>query len=314
MPVEDDDDLPGEVVAPPKPAKPKPIPAKEPEESEPETPPPPPKKKHTHTGVLLARARQFGFSQADLDNHPSSVIWEEIDRITAQQARQQAGQQPAVKEPEPEDEVEAFLKTCEDEPTAKMIRALAKRADTKELREKLEKLDQLEANEKARTLRAHDEAVDDAFASLPAEYKALIGEGDMAGLTDPGARGWRNAIYGDAKITPADSPRTIKRKITEAAAARAADRLKGKKKPAAEEAEEHDSAYGGAGRNGTPPRAANGRFTAEDYEAGVIPKPNGKKTGIDQLSPVDGMRRILREAGDPRGDRPHVEFDEDLPE
>lgn len=309
MPIEDDDDLPGEVAAPPK--KPKPEPktmtsALPDEPIEPEVLAP---KKHEHTDFLVSRAKQFGFTQRDLDNHPSNVIWEEINRIIAlQQSRAPTGQ-AAPKEPEPEDEVEAFLKTCEDEPTAKMIRALAKRADTKDIREKLAKLDQLEAAEKARTVRAQDEAVDDGFASLPAEFKAIVGDGDMAGLTDHGARGWRNAIYGEAKITPADSPRAIKRKILEAATALAGEKVKPKKPPVEEE---EVSAYKPV-QNGKP-RDTNGRFTAEQFEQAQIVKPNGKKTGIDQLSPVDGMRRILKEAGDPRGDRPSIDFDEDLPE
>lgn len=306
MPIEDDDDLPGEAVPLPKPAKPKTLTSLTPNDPEPESPPPAPKK-HEHTDFLVSRAKQFGFSQRDLDNHPSNVIWEEINRIIAlQQARQPNPSAP--KEPEPEDEVEAFLKTCEDEPTAKMIRALAKRADQKEVREKLAKIDAMEAKEKARTDRAANEAVNDGFANLPDEFKSLVGDGDMEELNDPGARGWRLEIYRQAKInTDTDSQRTINKKIREAAAAVAGDRIKPKKK-AAEGATAYDDETPGQ------PRGTNGRFTKEQFEQAQITKPNGKKTGIDQLSPVDGMRRILKEAGDSRGDRPSIDFDEDLPE
>ena len=307
-----DDDLPGD----PEPKKPEPKKnVAPPAAKKPEPEPEPEPKKHRHTSRLVALAAEYGLTQDDLDNHPSEVIWEEIHRLQQLEAARKpapAAQAEPAKKDEPEvDEDEQYLAELKevDPKLEKIIRRAMSRDDLKPINEKLARLDALEKAEQARQARQANDLLDAAFEALGDKFEPLVGKGSIAEV-NPGEQGWRGAIYAKAKIDFAtDSPSRINAKIKAAAQALAGDRVKEKEPEAANDYEA--AAQGGAK---TPPRAANGRFTAADFERGQIHRPNGKQTGLEQLDAVEATRRYLKEHGDPRGDRAPIEFDEDLPE
>src|ERR1700727_1249838 len=143
MPAEDDD-LPGD-------STPEPTTKKKPTEPVEERAAP---RKHQHTQRLVSIATELGFSQADLDNHPSETIWEEVHRIQTLQAEQSKAKQLALEKPktpvEEVDEDEAYIAELEKDPEvspkfAKLLRKLKAGSDNKEVKEKLDKLDAIEA-------------------------------------------------------------------------------------------------------------------------------------------------------------------------
>lgn len=302
QPVITDDDLPGDPPAP----SPRPAPS-------PPVAPEPPPKKHQHSSRLTKLALEMGYTQADLDDHPSEAIWEDIERVRAVEVpRPAAAVAPTPPTPEPPaDPDEAYLSELEKvEPHLARLQRQA-RKDLQEVRAQLkakdEVLETLTKAEQQRQSRAVTRMVDLAFAALPEKFHELVGVGAIEELTDPGQKGWRGAIYQAAKIAATDGTRAIAQKILAAATAVCGDRVK----------ETPTDPYGRL--PATPPRPVppkdpvNGRFTAEQFEQGQIHRPNGRQTGHDQLSAVEATRRYLKEIGDPRGDRPVVEFDEDLP-
>jgi len=306
----DVDDLPGaepaESVAARKPPGGKDAPADRPE---------PAPKKYTHTSRLTKLALEHELTQEDLDKFPSDAIWEEIDRIrgTTQPQRQEppAAAKPAEKPATPADPDEEYLAELEkvDPQLAKLMRRAIAKDDLKPIQEKLEKLDRLEAAEQQRQARAVTRALDDAFAALPEKFAALVGEGPIEELTDPGQKGWRGAIYQAAKIQPGDGRKAIAQKIAAAAEAVAGSRVKDA--PA-------DPYAAAAARPAkpTPPRdPGNGRFTVPEFNGGLIHRPNGKQTGADPLDDKEQARRYFKDHGDPRGNAPRLEVeDDDLPE
>lgn len=305
-----DDDLPGD----PEPKKPPPKKnVAPPAAKQPEPEPEPEPKKHRHSSRLTALAGEYGFTQADLDDNPSEVLWEEIHRLQQiEAARKPVQQVQTEKKAEPEvekDPDEEYLaELAEVDPKlAGLIRRLKSTDHLKPINERLEKLDALEKAEQARQARHATEIVDAAFAALGEKFEPLIGSGPIADLADPGQRGWRAEIYQRAKIDFAnDSPSRISAKIKAAALALAGDRVK-EKEP------EPTNDYEAAADRRPQPRGTNGRFTAADFERGQIHRPNGKQTGVDQLDDVEAARRYFREHGDPRGHHAPIEFDEDLP-
>ena len=268
-------------------------------------------KKYTHSSRLTKLALDLGFSQQDLDKFPSDAIWEEIDRIRGTTQPQRA--EPAKPEPKapPADPDEEYLSELEkvDPQLAKLMRRAIAKDDLKPIQEKLEKLDRLEAAEQQRQARAVTRALDDAFAALPEKFAALVGEGPIEELTDPGQKGWRGAIYQAAKIQPGDGRKAIAQKIAAAAEAVAGSRVKDA--PA-------DPYAAAAARPAkpTPPRdPGNGRFTVPEFNGGLIHRPNGKQTGADPLDDKEQARRYFKDHGDPRGNAPRLEVeDDDLPE
>lgn len=274
---------------------------------EPETP-----KKPKHSSRLLAAAAEHGYSEADLEDFTSEEVWAEIRELDKRAAaRQQPAPAPKAekKEPAAEDDDEAYLKALKAEGyTDTFIAGERKKlARIKAAEEKAAKLDALEAAEKTRAAAAINDTIDAAFTALGKKYEPLVGTDSIADLTDPGQRGWRDAIVREAKIQHGDSKSTIAKKV----AAAAAKLAKGK----VEEDEPETVADGYAvGGKKLPPKDANGRFTAEDFANGHVQKPSGKKTGLAGLDAVEGVRQMLRANGDPRGYRSTVvEMDDDLP-
>lgn len=315
----DDDDLPDEPQAadrqpaePKKPAKPQ-QPAREPQAAA----EPPAQKKPAHSTVLLKAAAEFGFTPDDLEGFSADEIWEELHRLrTLEAAKPQQQQKPAeptapAKPPaDPDEEYLAELEKVDPQLTRLLRKAIAGQ-DLKPIHEKLSKLDALEAAEQTRQARALDRAIDAAFAALPEKFLPLVGEGPIAELTDPGQKGWRGEIYRVAGIKPGDTARQIAAKVAKAAEERAGQFVK---EPAAQ------SAYDRTPPAPKPPAAdrprdANGRYTVGDFNGGLVHRPNGKQTGIEQLEPEEKARRAFREAGDPRGFRPVLGIeDDDLPD
>lgn len=307
-----DDDLPGN-PEPKKPSAETKKPSPETKRPATETPEPEPEpKKHRHSSRLMRLAEDYGFTQDDLDNHPSEVIWEEIHRLQQLEAARKSAPQPETQKAEPEvDEDEQYLAELKevDPKLEKIIRRAMSRDDLKPINEKLAKLDALEKAEQARQARTANDLLDAAFEALGEKFEPLVGKGSISEI-NPGEQGWRGAIYAKAKIDHAsDSPSRINAKIKAAALALAGDRVK-------EKETEAPNAYEAAAQSdkrSQPSRDTNGRFTAADFERGHVHRPNGKQTGLDQLDAVEATRRYLREHGDPRGDRASIEFDEDLP-
>lgn len=309
-----DDDLPDDPAPGPK-KQPAQKPARRPD-PDPDPEPAAEPKKHTHTARLTKLALEMGFTQADLDDFPSDVIWEEIDRIRAAEARPAdppPRPEPAAAAARPADPDEEYLAELEkvDPALAKLLRRAAAGPDLKPIHEKLAKLDALEAAEQRRQARATTRAIDAAFAALPAKFLPLVGEGPIEELTDPGQKGWRGAIYQKAGLAAGDGPKAVAAKI-----ARAAEEVAGPhvKEPAAASA--YDRAANGTPKapRPDPARDPNGRFTAEDFARGQVHRPTGRQTGPDNLDDVEQARRYMREHGDPRGSLPRAVIeDDDLP-
>lgn len=302
MPVTiEDDDLPGEKPESKPAVKPAPVAKK----ADPEPEPP---KKYQHVSRLVREALAAGLTQDDLDNHPSDVIAAELDRLE----RITASRTPPKTEPKAEtkaevDPEEAYLAELETThaPLVKILRQAKKdREELAAIKEQFQKeVEPLKQAEIKRQQLAFDRALDKAFAALPAEYEPLVGTGSIYELSDPGQKGWRGAIYQAAKLEATDSPRQIVAKVLAAAQAVAGPHVK--------KAAESTSAYDTLPKKPQPKSPVNGRFTKEEFEAAQLHRPNGKQTGHDQLNAVEATRRYLKEIGDPRGDRPAVDFDDD---
>jgi hypothetical protein len=300
----DDDDLPEPAAAK---AAVKPAPAAKKPEPEPE--PEPVAKKHTHTSRLVALARAAGFTQDDLDNHPSGVIWEELDRIgaTAKPPAAKPEPKPAAPEVDPEEAYLAELEASHAPLVGMLRKTKAELAAIKKAQaEKDEQIGKLTAAEQKRADRMRERWLDNAFAALPEEYHELVGTGPLAKIDNPAHQGWRGAIYRSAGLTADDDAEAVAAKVLAAATAKAGPHAK--KPPAA-------GAYDAAPARVPQKKDANGRFTKEDFEAGHLNRPNGKQTGKDQLDDKAAARRYFNEIGDPRGQRPAVEIeDDDVPE
>lgn len=290
-----------EFETPPKPAaKPAPVAKK------PESEPVEPAKKHTHSSRLVKAATEAGFTQDDLDNFPSDVIWEELHRIQSITIKTAPVAQPEVKKPEVDPE-EAYLAELEatHAPLANMLRqsktklAAMEKAQT----EKDEVIGKLTQAEQKRQQAAFDRALDKAFAALPEEYAEYVGTGSIHDLTDPGHMGFRGAIYKAAKLEATDSLKQIAAKIEAAAKSIVGPRIK--------QVADTTSAYDKLPARKPQPKDAKGKFTVEEFANGQVHRPAGKKTGLEGLSLEEGARRIMKEHGDPRGDRPVIEMDDE---
>jgi len=307
--IEDDDDLPGS-PEPKASAKKKPSPAPV-EEDEPEEKPAPPKK-HSHNSRLVDLAVHFGYSQAEMDSTPSDTLRQEIQLLQATVAANRPAPAPEKKVVETVDEEEEYLASLEANPEvdpkhAKFLRQLKLKADKSDQKELREKLTAMEERDKQRDIRQHVERIDNAFTSLGKKYEPIIGTGSMYDLTDPGERGWRAEIAKEAKIGPDDSQKSINTKIAAAAAKLAAKKVKVDDEDEPENPYEEEPI-----KKKTPAKdPESGRFTAEDFERGVISKPSGKKGEAENLSAVEQTRQHLRKNGDPRGFRPVVEMEDD---
>lgn len=295
----DDDDLPGD--PPPKgTVKPAPAPkAKVEPDPEPEAP-----KKFTHSSLLVRKATEAGFTQADLDNFPSEAIWEELDRVTSIARAQPKAAVKAEPKAEPVDPDEAYLAELETThaPLVKILRQAKK--DREELLATKEEVNGLKQSEVKRQQAAFDRALDKAFAALPEEYAEYVGTGSISDLSDPGHLGFRGAIYKAAKLEATDSLKQIAVKIEAAAKSIVGPRIK--------QVADTTSAYDKLpSRKPQPKDAVNGRFTKEDFEKGHVHKPGGKSTGVDPLDDVEQARRYFKEIGDPRGNHAGVSLDDD---
>ena len=315
-PAQTDDDLPDE-----EPTSGQPPARQQPPAAAPAAAPAAEPKKPAHSAVLLKAAAEFGFTPADLEGFSPEEVWEELHRLRDLEAAKPQQQPAKPAEPQaqpkpPADPDEEYLAELEkvDPGLARLHRRQMEKqaAFEKQLAEKDETIKTLTAAEQKRQVRAWTKAVDAAFAALPEKFLPLVGEGGIEGLTDPGQKGWRGAIYQKAGLTDADGAKAIAAKIAKAAEEVAGAHVK--EPPAA-------SAYDRAA-NGTPKaprpdreRDTNGRFTAGDFNAGLVHRPTGRQTGPDKLDDVEQARRAFREAGDPRGSRPVLEItDDDLPD
>lgn len=314
---EENDDLPGDNAPEPKrpaAAQRKPAAVVVEEEEEDRKPAP---KRHTHTTRAVDAALALGFSQSDLDNTPPAQLWEEIHNAMQLEARRR----PAAETAKPaktgktaaeieEEEEEAFLASLEANPDVdpaykKFLRRLKTKAEGKDIREKVAKIDAFEAREVAREERQFEENVDTAFANFAAKSKkheALVGTLPFRELTDPGHKGWRLEIYKVAKIVKGDSLRVMEAKMERAKEARLKDKLE---EP--ETHEEEPNAYEAAAKkNGRPPQPrepGTQRFTTEDFEGGTVVRPKARRVSTDGMNGPEVIRTALREAGDPRGER-----------
>ena len=214
-----DEDLPGATAGentPPAPAPAKQaVPARE--ETVAADPP-----KYSHSAYLTRLALQCGFSQADLDENPSSVIHAEIQALREhqRQTRQNtpaaaagarvaaAGGGPATPPPAPveDDPIDLIEKNPDQwDPT---VIAMAKRLKSQD--EKLKRLDALEQREATRTLQSLGEAIEDAFSRLP---EAVVGRGHLNEQPEHIQRR-RKRIYAMAQVNKdVDGPAVVRRKI-----------------------------------------------------------------------------------------------------
>lgn len=310
----ENDDLPGDETATPAP-EPAAIEKPEPKKA-PEAKPPEPRKVHTHTDRLRRIALGMGFSEADLDNHDSATIWEEVHRLQSLATEREKAKAPAKKEPEV-DEDEEFIKELEASDTDPKYIAFLKRqhARTKAAEAKAAKVDDLEARDKKRHEQALQDAADAAFASLAKDPKAalLIGTG-LTHELDPGEFGWRRAIWQAAKVDEAnDTPAVLQRKLVTAGKAMLAKKLGGGD-PAPQPPA---SPPPPAAPKKTPPRdPQNGRFTEEDYAKAKLPVPGNRLLeSSPELTGAAVIHAHMREVGDARASLEYVDRDEadDLP-
>ena len=300
-----DDDLPGEEPTP----KPKPAAKTKPPAAAPEPEP----AKHVHTQRLTKVALDMGFTQADLDGHSSEVIWEEIHRLNALAAEQEKARHVPVAAAVPktetpaEDDEDAFISDLEKNPDIdqRYVKKLKKdRERIKALEDKVGRVDQLEAAEKARAGRLQTEMIDTGIAALGEEFESLVGTESMAETTDPGHKGWRIEIYKNAGIDFAkDSQRVINKKIAAAAAQLAAGRITKKEEPA----NEYDQP--------AKREPGTGRFTKKDFERGAVSRPSAKKVGATEINGTEAIRQHFAANGDPRGSKNYTDPDDtdDLP-
>ena len=305
MPVFDDDNLPGD------PVEPVPTPSPAPRRGVEPAPEPTPTK-HTHSTRLVQLARQMGYSQDDLDNFPSAEIWEDIERVrAAEAAAKPTPQGVAATPPKPEaDPDEAYLARLGEEypDLARIIKKLHARPEAAVPKDVQEKIDRLEKAEQTRQARALDRALDDAFSALPDGYLELVGEGEY-GEVDAIQQATRVAIFKAAGVDAGkDGKKAIAQKIAAAAKSVAGTRVKDAPPSAYQQA--------AAKPQKTPPikDPATGRFTAQDFNNGHLHRPDGKRTGVEGMTLEEGVRQIMRKNGDPRGDRPVIDIDDNLPD
>lgn len=302
MPAEELDDLPGTKPD----ANPAPE-AKKPAKQQPDEP-----AKQTHSDRLVKLATDMGFSQRDLDTHTSAEIWDEIERIRELEAatrRPEPPKQQVEKKPDV-DEDEEYLEELAAHPETdqKLVKFLKKLHAKGKLADKVTELEQ---RDQQREQTRHFDMLETAFALLPKKYLPLIGEGSILEVTDPGARGWRQAVYAEAKIKPGDTQRAMNKKVLDAITKLAAGKVKDEEEEEEEPANPYEAPKSKKKKDIEKPRDAEGRFTADDFERGHVAKPSGKKIDAENLTAVEATRQYLRQNGDARGFRPSISFDDD---
>lgn len=316
----ENDDLPGdepapvpELKVPVVPAPKEPAPKVEPVEA---TPAP---KKNSHTERLTRIALQMGFSQADLDNHDSATIWEEVNRIQTLANASRVAKEPAKPAAPVVDEDEDYIKELEANPEndPKHIAFLKRQhARTKAAEAKAGKVDALEARDKQRNEQDLIAAAESAFAELAKrDPKAaiLIGTG-AADELDPGELGWRRHIWQNAGATEADSPAVLKRKLIAVGGPMLAKKTGATIAPSPPVVPPPPPA---PAKKPLPPRGQDGKFTEADYEAAKLPQPGNRTLeGAPELVGAAAIHSYLREIGDPRAGLSYVDRDDadDLPD
>lgn len=304
----ENDDLP---EAPAK-GKKKPPAAASPPPAVPPPPPPPEAKKYKHTSRLIALATQAGYTLEDIETTDAATLWEEIDRLQAMHARNRpAPPPPKVEKTEPADEDEEFLKelaaTDVDPKYVSFLRRQHSR--TKAAEAKAAKADELEKKFGEQTRQQQFDAIDAGFIKLSENpgFAAVIGAGYASETTDPGHRGWRQAIAGNAGLQDGDTLATITHKIIQTGSKMLAGKAAPPSPPVAP----------------PPPPAkkppvqdpVTGRFTAEDFASASLPNAGDRRAERNGLTGAAVLHEHLREIGDERGQREFVDdSNDDLPE
>ena len=301
MPVEEEDDtndLPGDEPKKkpdPEPKKKAPVAVEEPE------PAPVKKQVQQHPQRLVDAAIHYGFSQADIDSTPSAELRQDIQIVQAAMASNTPkAAEPKTPTPEPVDEDDAYLDSIAANPEVdpkyvKLLRNLKSKAEAKDVREKLAKVDQLEQAHVSRTNRDNTDMVESAMAALPKRYQKIIGTEPYGDMPEGAEKQRKFAIYQMAKIDfQKDSKRSIEKKIAAAAATLY---------PGAEKEEEDDpepvSAFDTPPKKKAPQKdPETGRFTADDFEKGHLAKSSGRKTvGATSLNGPQAVRRWKNDSG-----------------
>lgn len=291
----EDDDLPS-----PAPKAPAPRVAVSPP-TPPPPPPPPAAKKYTHSARLVAEARRLGFTQDDLDDNESAVIWEEIHNLTrVEAARNIATPPPPVPDPpavvDPDDEVLSEWEAVDPKGAAYLRRQREEMKVLKaSLKERDEKLETLTKAEQQRQQQTWQDKANAAFAP----HKAALGTGDVEIARKTAVISYLNhlAVTKQATTLEADVAKAVVALGFAAAPGGNVTTPPPEPTPV---------------RKLPPKNPENGRFTKDDFNAGLLHRPDGGDAGnTDDLTDAEMVRRRRREHGDPRGDRRSFASDDD---
>jgi hypothetical protein len=322
----DDDDFPGdadetEPPAPPPAAKGGTAAAPVKPAAEPEPAPEP--TKPAHSPLLTKKWLALGGSPESLAALSPAEAWEEIERFQAAEAGRAAppAAKPAPKADEPPDEdaeFEAYLKPFEDVDPGfvkhQRRQYAAQKALKAALAETLDKVKGFEKEKQERQAAAVHRALDAGFAALPPEYAEFFGEGDIGDLADDKQKKRRHAVVQAMGYQEGDGKAAIAKKIAAAAELLAGHLVQ----PAPADP------YGLNG-HAAPPKPAKkpqprdpetNRFTKEDFANGHLARPSGKRTGVEELTDGEAVRRVRTEHGATATRRVAVddEDDDDLPD
>jgi hypothetical protein len=259
-------------TAPAVPATPEPVQARNPDGTfAPKAP--------AHPDWLMQQAAELGMAEDEMAELPTSALTRQVSRLYRERAvfagelakartlADSTVRQPAPPQPPADD---LGLTPEEEAEIAPSILATLKR-QAKENRQLKEQLGQVVETQKKTQESAIDMQIDAGFEALPAEYKAVIGEGAMSDLTDQEAREARAAIYVRAS--------RIQQGSWKARIAQAAKFIYGRVlKPAAPATPADPSAYAAAAAE----RPANGRITPEAWAAAGAARPTQRKEIDDE--------------------------------
>lgn len=273
-----------------------------------EQPPTPPESKHP--GYLVEFARDFGFTDAEIDGMSTDQLGRSVQILrTRDQARQrqlsaewqlQNPRPTPAAPPPPPPEPEISLGIDEEEYSPEMVKLVKQtRLDSiKENRKLREELEALKAQQAQVQQTATANHLDAAFDTLGDTYEHVYGAGSGTILeqSEPDAVERRiQAIKAVARAYHIDpfkvSPKVLGAKIKEYSAKIYQPKPSTPAKPP-----EHDPYKGlGSGTNGGAKR-----FTQEDWDRGGVSRPTARQTESEpdgELKAVRNLEKRLAESG-----------------
>lgn len=308
MDTRDDDDLPGEAVAP----EPAPTPGPPPPPAAPAkpalkiyTPPPesePAPAKPKHPSRLVQLALREGMDPRELDDWPTTQLWEEVSRLRdlrfaarPNEAPQRPSAPPPPPPPAPEpDPLDEFEKEGADPLLLKALRKADERAKAaqRQTDELAERLAQRDRADEERTTRSLHETLDAAFAALGPQYEAVFGKGPIASFS-PEMKGQGARRLAVLHLGLGVDPKTASPAQVFAAVRKNAEELFGEfhqyRPPEAPPPPPPSNRH--AIRDPETNRFVK-RPTAEDYEAGQLARPAGRVDPPGPGGPAAAKKKV----------------------